>query len=63
MPVNQSIKPQKSYHASQYIANNSDYWLLDSVFEITLNKSKKFDIEKHAFQGGGERAWSSRFQV
>ena len=54
MPVNQSIKPQKSYYASQYIANVSDYWLVDSVFEITLNESKKPVIEKHAFQGGGE---------
>ena len=54
LPVNQSIKPQKSYYAAQYIANISDYWLVHSVFEITFNKSMKSVIKKHAFQGGGE---------
>ena len=48
------MKPQKTYYAYQYIANISDYWLMDSVFEIIFNKSKKSVIEKHAFQGGGE---------
>ena len=48
------------------MANVCDYWLIDSVFEITFNKSKKSVIEKHAFQGGlrvkrllGDR-WTSR---
>ena len=44
------------------MANVSDYWLVDSVFEITFNESKKSVIEKHDFQMGGERGTLEKSQ-
>ena len=54
MLINQPKRPQKMFYIHQYIVNVCDYLPVDSVFEITFNKSKKSVIEENAFQGGGE---------